>query len=210
MNDSLPQLPEYDPHPDLWARIDRDLNRLDADTATLNGAVQSLPEYEPKADLWNAIDEQLTEETVKVRPLWSAPVNRSLWSKLAVAAMAVLVGGWFALQMTQSDPVRLEYSVEKTMVATPNDVPDLEDDPTAADQRAEAFIEQQCAEQQLACQRPEVHELRNQLEELTTEQQRLEHERQVFGDDPTLIQAQVRLQNQRATVTKELITLLRT
>jgi hypothetical protein len=61
----------------------------------------------------------------------------------------------------------------------------------------------------LACQRPEVHELRNQLTDLVIEQKRLDQERLTFGDDPALVRAQVKIENQRAEVTKELITLLR-
>ena len=166
MNDSLPQLPEYDPHPDLWARIERDLNRLDTDTVSLRYAVQDLPEHDPQADLWQAIESRLNEEkTAIVRPLWGT-INPSRWTRLAVAAVVVLVGGWLVLQTTQSDAVRLEYTVENATAAAQNDRPER-DEPTVADQRAEAFIEQQCAEQQLACQRPEVHELRNQLTEIT-------------------------------------------
>ncbi len=45
--------------------------------------------------------------------------------------------------------------------------------------------------------------------DLTAEQKRIEQERQTFGDDPRLVQAQVQIDNQRADVTKELITLLR-
>lgn len=209
MNDLYLQLPEFDPRPDLWACIEYDLNRLDADTASLGQAVMNLPEFEPKASLWDVIEGQLTdEEIVTVRPLWSVSVNWSRWTKLAAAAVVVLVGGWYMLQLNQSDAVQLEYSVEKTTATVQNDAPDLND--ASADGRAAAFIAQQCAEQQLACQRPEVYELRNQLVELSAEQQRLARERQVFGDDPTLIQAQVRLENQRVMVTKELITLLRT
>ncbi len=82
-------------------------------------------------------------------------------------------------------------------------------DESDADERAEEFINRQCAEDRFVCQRPEVHELRNQLTELTEEQQRIEEQQQVFGDDPALIRAQVKVENQRAEVTKELITLLR-
>ena len=82
-------------------------------------------------------------------------------------------------------------------------------DESLADNRAEEFINRQCAEQQLVCQRPDVHELRNQLASLTAEQQRIEREQQIFGNDPDLIRAQVKVENQRAEITKELITLLR-
>lgn len=210
MNDLFPQLPEYDPHPDLWARIEAD---LDSD-ATLARVVGQLPDYEPQTDLWAAIDGQLAPVTIPVvpvaqpvvmRPLWHQPV-RQLWTAFAVAAVVVLAGTWLIVRPVSTESVRVEYAVEQT-TEMPNQ--DMMSATSAADERAEAFIARQCAEQQLACQLPEVHELRNQLTDLTTEQKRIEQERRTFGDDPTLVRAQVKIENQRAEVTKELITLLR-
>ena len=54
-----------------------------------------------------------------------------------------------------------------------------------------------------------MHELRSQLADLTEKQTRIEQQRLTFGDDPVLVQAQVKIENQRAELTKELITLLR-
>ena len=205
MNDSLPQLPEYDPHPDLWARIEADLL---ADEQ-LSRVTQTLPDYEPKADLWAAIERDLqADEPVKIRPLWSWPNTRSLWAGLAAAAVVVLVGSWLFFRPEATETVRMEYAVEQSETANPISLQPI-DSQSSADVRAEEFIAQQCAEQNIVCQRPEVHELRNQLTNLTAEQQRLDREQQIFGDDPALVQARVKLENQRADVTKELITLLR-
>lgn len=205
MNDSLPQLPEYDPHPDLWARVEADLL---ADEQ-LGRAMQTLPDYEPKANLWDAIEGDLqSDEAVKIRPLWSQPNTRSLWAGLAAAAVVVLVGSWLFFRPEATETVRMEYAVEQLDAASPNNSQPT-DSQSSADVRAQEFIAQQCAEQNIVCQRPEVHELRNQLTNLTTEQQRLDREQQIFGDDPALVRARVKLENQRADVTKELITLLR-
>lgn len=202
MNDLRHQLPEHDPHPDLWTRIEADLNS----EVILTRAISNLPTFEPKADLWDGIPDfgpVLTSKSqTDVRGVFT--VVRSLWSGLAVAAVVVLVGIWLFLRPGNDESVRVEYAVE-----TGQSMPSLDDVPSTADQRAEAFIRQQCAEQTLACQRPEVHELRNQLTDLTAEQERIEQERQTFGDDPRLVRAQVQIENQRADVTKELITLLR-
>ncbi|SOD95913.1 hypothetical protein [Spirosoma fluviale] len=205
MNDSIPQLPEYDPHPDLWARIEADLQ---ADEL-LSRRLPDLPSYEPKASLWHAIEQNLnTPEPTRVRPLRTQRTSRPLWAGLAAAAVVVLIGSWLLLRPEATDDVRIEYAVEQTD-ALPGQEPLAPASESLADKRAEEFIARQCAEQQLACQRPEVHELRNQLASLTAEQQRIEREQQIFGNDPVLVQAQVRIENQRAEVTKELITLLR-
>ena len=201
-------LPEYDPHPDLWNRIEADLDSDDR----LAHAVSDLPLLEPKDDLWERIDADLASTgQVRMHPVTEQKrqspftIIRPLWAGAAAAAMVVLVGAWLLWQPKNDAAERIEYAVE-----TDADWSDGAAMPeTNADQRAEDFIARQCAEQTLACQRPEVHELRNQLQELTAEQQRLDQERQTFGDDPALVRAQVKVENQRAEVTKELITLLR-
>ncbi|GAB3500559.1 hypothetical protein GCM10027341_26060 [Spirosoma knui] len=210
MNDLFSQLPEYDPHPDLWNRIEAD---LDTDKH-LKLALDELPQHEPKRDLWERIEDRLAEaSSVQVdlertgnndldRPLFIG--IRPLWASVAAAAMIVLVGIGVMIQVSSTEQVRLEYAVEANVPE-----PTLSALPSLSDKRAEEFIARQCVEQQLVCQRPEVHELRNQLTELTAEQQRIEQERETFGDDPALIRAQVKIENQRVEITKELITLLR-
>ena len=212
MNDLFHNLPEHDPHPNLWARIEADLDS-DAVLARVTG---ELPLLEPSADLWANIEQSLSGEAADeptVLPPNKQPgyvflftVVRPVWAGLAAAAVVVLVGVWLFFRSNAGESVRVEYAVE-TGRSVPNAASD--DALSSADERADAFIRQQCAEQQLACQRPEVHELRNQLTDLTAEQTRIEQERRTFGDDPRLVRAQVQIENQRAEVTKELITLLR-
>ena len=199
MNDLRNQLPDCDPHPDLWARIEAD---LDSDEI-LARAITELPQYEPKAEFWD----RTTDFSPSLLATNRTKIVRPLWAGLAAAAIVVLVGVWLFWQPAGSATERIEYAVE-TSVDWPASTP-LSETGDAASRRAEEFIRRQCAEQTVACQRPEVHELRNQLTELVTQQQRLENERQQFGDDPALVRAQAKVENQRAEVTKELITLLR-
>lgn len=206
MNDSLPQLPEHDPHPDLWARIEANLPHTGAlATESFSRVVPDLPTFEPKAELWLAIEQEL--DAPAVRSLWSQPSMRWVWAGLTAAASVVIVGVWLFLQPQKTERTRIEYAVEQT--DKEQYTPLMTDYESPADKRAEEFISRQCADQQVVCQRPEVHELRNQLTELTGEQQRIERERQTFGDDPVLVRAQVKIENQRAEVMKELITILR-
>ena len=203
MNDSLSQLPEYDPHPDLWVRIEADLARNAESTIEPFSRVgHELPMYEPKTDLWLSIEKQL--DTPTIRPIWNQPQIRWQWAGLVAAAAIFIVGAWLYLSPKSTEEIRIEYAVEQTDTQTP-----VAPAKSSEDKRAEEFIARQCAEQQRVCQRPEVHELCNQLVELSTEQQRIERERQTFGDDPVLVRAQVKIENQRAEIMKELITILR-
>ncbi len=209
MNNSYPDLPEFDPHPDLWARIEADMTSDER----LTHAIGELPQTEPKAELWDRIEESMqpaggrvvlhpAQELVRQSPF---RVVRPLWAGLAAAAVVVVIGTWLFWPAARADE-RIEYAVEPN-ATWPTNVPNLPE--TDADQRAADFIARQCAEQTFACQQPEVHELRNRLENLNGELTRLDQERQTFGDDPRLIRAQVQVENQQAEVTKELITLLR-
>lgn len=215
MSDLLDKLPEYEPRADLWDRIEADLETDER----LTHLVGDLPAFEPEATLWDQIESRLEaseqspdESRVLVHPATqSRSSSRQLtWGRWlsagAAAACLIPIGTYLFRHLTTLPSERIEYAVEQQADWTPaTPSPEV----SAADGRAEAFIEQQCAEVALACQRPEVRELRAQLGELTQEEQRLTAERQRFGDDPALVRAQVKLENQRADITKELITLLR-
>lgn len=199
---NLKNLPQHDPALDLWNRIEADLNT----DALIDSRLPGLPVREPAADLWDRIDSDLGEtKVISIGRGNTRQLGATRW--IAVAASVVLVvGGWWLWPDNQpqtGERVTVAYSVET--------VPRLPAEPakTAADSRVEEFINRQCAEEQLACQKPEVHELRNQLAELKHEQQRIGQEIALFGADPVLVQAQVKIENQRAEVTKEIITLLR-
>lgn len=203
-NNSFSDLPEYDPHPDLWSRIEADLTSHEQLTKVL----ADLPEYEPAPDAWDTIAQSLdaAEHLIEPLALPTRVVRLRPWWAAAAAVVVTMVGVWLSWPSKQSAGERIEYAVETGSVVTappPFTV-------TEADRRAAAFIEQQCAAQTVACQQPAVHELRTQLAELTRQEQRLAQQRQTFGNDPALIRAQVAVENQRAEVTKELITLLRT
>ncbi len=222
MNDLLSRLPEYEPRPDLWNRIEAD---LDTDER-LAQVIGELPDFDPETDLWARIDNAilaseraLDESPVIAHPSTeSAPIRRIgkrlgqvrwlTWQVgVGVAAACLLVLGTWLANSPNQPAERIEYSVEQQTEWTPTE-PTTEGD-NSADQHAEEFINRQCEEEALACQRPEVRELRAQLGELSVEQKRLADERQRFGDDPALVRAQMKIENQRADVTKELITLLR-
>jgi len=204
MNSFYPQLPEYNPRPDLWARIEADLN---ADQQ-LDNRLKDLPVYQPNSDLWLAIEHELdSAPPISSKPLHVQGNRQLVWAGLA-AAMLVLVGGWLFFRPNSSELIRLEYAVEQPVgIASAKTVAPLQK--PLSHKAAEAFIARRCAEEKLICQRPEVHELRNQLVDLTNEWKRIERERQVFGDDPMLMRAQAKVENQRTEITKELITLLR-
>ncbi|MGM9507601.1 hypothetical protein ACS5NO_07735 [Larkinella sp. GY13] len=192
---ALQQLPEHEPRPDLWDRIDADL-RADA---TIDRALDDLPVFDPKADAWEQIAGQL--EKPVVRALWK-PLYR--WTA-AAAVVAVVMGIWLVLQPASDEKVTISYQTE--VVETELTVAS-EPLQSAADQKVKRFIDEQCAQQTVVCQKPEVKELKQHLNELSSRKEAVEQELLVFGNDPALVQAQIKIENERAEVTKELVRIL--
>jgi hypothetical protein len=202
-----PTLPQHDPHPDLWNRIKTELDN----DRTLARAIAELPQHEPDTDLWTRIDgvlfadqptaavRVLPTETVRKLPVW----DHWRWAGWAAAACVLLAGSWLLTRSESSaGRERIEYTVERqtdppvTKIYVP------------VSNATDAAIARLCARRTVACQQPGVHALRNQLHELTAEQQRLTREQQTFGNDPALARARQRVDDQRADVANELITLL--
>ncbi|MGA0559437.1 hypothetical protein ACO2Q8_22455 [Larkinella sp. VNQ87] len=194
LSDAIRDLPEYEPRADLWDRIEGDLR---ADGA-IDRVLGDLPVYEPRSDAWESVAERL--EKPVVRPLW---VRSLRW---AAAAVVLLVGGlWLVLKPASDEKVTIAYETEvvETELTVVPEAP-----VSSADRNVETFINEQCEQQVVICQKPEVKELKQQLDELNTRKATVEEELAVFGNDPALVQAQIKLENERAEVTKELVRLL--
>ena len=201
MNNSLPQLPEYDPADNLWDRIEANLQADELFTRLS----QELPLHDPNPDLWNSIEANLSvSDTTQIRPLWRDVCVQ--WVSLAATIALLLVGVWSIWPAETPEKGHIEYATES--IKSISDKKSTRPNWPSTTSRTEAFIAKRCAQQKAVCQRPEVHELRKQLTALTLKQQRIEQEREIFGDDPTLLRAQTKLETQRAEVTKELLTLL--
>ncbi|RAK02439.1 hypothetical protein LX87_00559 [Larkinella arboricola] len=194
---AIKKLPEHEPRADLWERIDADL-RADA---VIDQALDDLPVLEPKADAWEQIAGKLEAEATSVQPLWA----RSLRWVAAAAVVLLMIGVWRVWQADSDEKVTIAYATE-TVEIEPESGP--EPFAPAADQKAERFIREQCAQQTVVCQKPEVKELKYQLDELNTRKAGLAEQLALFGNDPVLVQAQIKIENERAEVTKELVRIL--
>lgn len=194
-------LPEHDPDPNLWQRIEAGLET----NAQIDRMLHALPQHDPDSRLWGRIEIDLNQ--TPVIPIGQKPTRMLGAMRWMAAAIVVLISGYWLWQHESTpatERVTVSYSVEKSTQPAP--APTLAN--PEANRRAEALIARQCAEQRPVCQKPEVHELRNQLVELKQEQARIGQEMATFGADPALMQAQAKIESQRAEVTKELLTLL--
>lgn len=187
-------LPEFEPKANLWSKIEQTLDFDDL----FETKIKDLPEFEPTVK-WNGIlDEISTDKNLKT-------VKFPSFIRWGIAASVTLMLGfaWFFNQ--KSDEGVISYSVEKQVEIKS----DLQANVSTSESEAEEFINQQCEEVEVVCMKPEVKELRAELAELNLNQRDLETQIEQFGNDPALVQAQIKIENQKAQITKELINILR-
>lgn len=187
-------LPEFEPKANLWSKIDQTLGFDDL----LEAKIQDLPEFEPSVE-WNSILEEISvEKKPKI-------VKFPSFVRWGIAASITLILGFVWLFNKKSDEGVISYSVEKQVEIQS----DLQANVSTSEGEAEEFINQQCEEVEVVCMKPEVKELRAELAELNLNQRDLETQIEQFGNDPALVQAQIKIENQKAQITKELINILR-
>lgn len=187
-------LPEFEPKANLWSKIEQTLDFDDL----LEAKIKALPEFEPSIE-WNRI---LEETSVEKKP---KTVKFPSFIRWGIAASVLLALGFVWLFNRKSDEGVISYSVEKQVEIKS----DLQASTTQVESEAEEFINQQCEEVEVVCMKPEVKELRAELAELNLNQRELETQIEQFGNDPALVQAQIKIENQKAQITKELINILR-
>lgn len=187
-------LPEFEPKANLWSKIEQILDFDDL----LEAKVKDLPEFEPSVE-WNSI---LAEISVEKKP---KIVKFPSFIRWGIAASVTLILGFVWLFNKKSDEGVISYSVEKQVEIKT----EIQASTAQAENEAEEFINQQCEEVEVVCMKPEVKELRAELVELNLNQRDLETQIEQFGNDPALVQAQIKIENQKAQITKELINILR-
>lgn len=187
-------LPEFEPRANLWNQIEQTLDFDDL----LEAKIKDLPEFEPTIE-WNKVLEEISiEQKPKI-------IKFPSFVRWAIAASIIMALGFIWNFNQKPDEGVISYSVEKQI-----DVKlDFQLNMRNAEDAAEKFISQQCEEVEVACMKPEVKELRAELAELNLNQKDLETQIEQFGNDPALVQAQIKIENQKAEVTKELISILR-
>lgn len=185
--EAVNQLEEVEPRFTAWEELSTRLAFEDQLTAQVN----HLPEVEPKADLWRRIEPRLDA----VKPLWPRH-----WRTLAAAASVIFAVGviiWGNRQTAQK--VTIAYTTESAADWN-SPVPEVK-----GPDKAEAFIAESCQRKSSICTTPDFRDLKGELDKLNAQKIRIEREIKTFGVHPDLVQAQIKIENQRAEITKELV-----
>ena len=192
---AIDHLPEREPRLDAWDRLNADPRLLDLQAETaLDILFQKLPQHSPKADLWSLIDAELTAEETLDKALTTLPQHepradvwkqislakqipnvvgrRMAWAAAASVLLCLLGGYWFYRQTNPAETVTVACSVETAPAPLSEPGANLPADNTA-DEHLEAFINQACEQQAVACKRPEVQNLRQQLADLDQRKQQI-------------------------------------
>lgn len=187
---ALAQLPEYAPQPELWGRIERELQHKEA--------LRQLPEYAPPPEVWEGIHATLD------KPRSKAPLFVSGWRKLAAAAVVTGLSlglAWWWLNADSPEQVATIYSQEKgALIEAPSADPE--------DEAAFEEIPRQFAAMYASRQMPVARELQSSLEELNGAVSDIREVLDQYGADPELVQQLTLVERERTDVLKQMASML--
>lgn len=179
-----------------------DVNEEDFD-ALLRDRLSELNDSYPTAlpgkdTVWKGLESRLPGNRKSV--LW--------WYPLAVAASVTLLLVaflWWFTPRTEGE-VTITYHTEKVAE------PELDGEYLLGlpESRGIAFIEEQCRRQHPMCNSTAFRELKRELDELTRQEEQVNRSMETFGPDPALVKAEIRLENHKSYLIRELIQIFRT
>jgi hypothetical protein len=173
---------------DFDARLRDRLSELD----------HSFPTALPDKDaVWAGLESRLPGNR-KASP-WRYPLAVAA----AVALLLVAFGWWFA--PGSDEGVTITYRTEQVAGPEENgkELPGLPGSPGIA------FIDEQCRSQHPVCSSTAFLELKRELDQLTRQADQVNRRLETFGPDPALVKAEIRLENHRAYLIRELIQILK-
>lgn len=189
MNDKWTnKLPDYEPENSSWQRIS---DRMDIDE-WVNVKAENLPFHQPANSTWQNIEIELN--TSEKKPVFKITKRRNYWIAAASVLIFLTIGWWI---ISPKENVQISYSTEL--------IKDVNTNVKSADLRV---IDERCEELVAVCNRLEVKDLRKEIEALSDESATIEEQVKVFGDDPTLINAQRKIETKKAEMVQQLLAMM--
>jgi hypothetical protein len=190
---AIQELPDIEPDTSLWNTIEAQLNF----DYTLTKAIPSLPLLDPDEDTWAKLENCLPSTEPATKPFWGTYLS-------AAACVGLVIAASIGLIKQKATTPRYSYSQE-IYIAEP---PATSTGQPVSIQEAMVFIHDSCQKQLQVCFTPQFQELKTQLDELTIEMEKVKEQQTIYGQEPELIKAQIKLENLQAQITKELIQLI--
>jgi hypothetical protein len=155
------------------------------------------PALADKDTLWSDIERHLPDNR-QVRK-WK------YWLAAAASVALLLVASWW-FRREVKDNVNIVYRTET--------IERREADSNMLNKQTESaglsFIEEQCRQQRPVCSSDAFLELKSELDQLNLEARQVKERMKTFGPDPALVKAEIRLENHKAYLIRELIEILKT
>jgi hypothetical protein len=192
---AISSLPSYEPANELWSKIEKD---LDFDAGISKG-ILTLPEYDAQSGLWDNIEKSLDRERYKIRR--RGILTLAKYTAGIAASITFIILGLEVMLNEKPKTSEISYTEEVVYDEhrfTPAGADKIEDD-------AIQFIKKNCEVNNEICESPEFVELKTQLDELEVAISQLDVAVKKYGKDPDLIRTQIKLENLKSQVTKELI-----
>lgn len=192
---AISELPSFEPSNELWNKIEYD---LDFDNK-ISGKLLTLPEYDAEPGLWDNIEKSLDKDSYKIRRRKNLTLAKYITG--VAASITFIILGLEVMLNEKPKTVDISYTEEVIVDEhrfTSDGADKVQDD-------AIQFIKQNCEVNNEICETPEFVELKTQLDELDAAISQLDIAVKKYGKDPDLIRTQIKLENLKSQVTKELI-----
>jgi hypothetical protein len=178
-----------------------DINEEDFD-ALFRGKIRELDHSYPAAlpdkdALWAELESRFPGN--RIAPQWRYALA------IAASATLLLVASLWWFKQEANDGVTVTYRTE--IVGRPK--ANGYGSSGGAESQGISFIEEQCRIQRPVCSSSAFLELKRELDQLTLQTKQVNQRMKTFGPDPALIKAEIRLENHKAYLIRELIQILK-
>ena len=194
LQNAIDYLPEIDPEPYFWNKIESFLDFGERISKT----IPSLPSYEPGKSLWNNILIKLESRNRKIISL-----NKVAKYTLATAAAFLILICTWQLLLPRHKEVYISYSIEHKILT------DSLPGPAKTEQDSENYIRLSCSREPDRCESPEISSLKYELENLNRQYIILNAEAEHYGNDENIMKAYAKIEVTKSRVLRELISKLK-
>jgi hypothetical protein len=188
----IKNLPLHHPEPAVWDKIS---HRLDFNDK-IDKEIRFIPMHEPLEDTWSKIEPLL-------KPGLKVSKSRNLIIGLISVAASVIL--FFSLWFIKYQSSHETITVSVETVESWNPVA-LNEDSTS--QTALRFINKQCEVKSYICSNPGFAEKKKQLEEVETQIRTIKNIMNSLGSTPSLIKSNIKLENLRTRLMKDLLNII--
>jgi hypothetical protein len=189
---AVKNLPMLEPKTDVWEVISK---RLDFDQK-LSSAVKELPLYNPGEELWTIIEKQLPRK-IQVHKTRNFVIGISV-----AASIAFTFGIWFFMHKSNRETVTVSEEII-------NDIklPEAAGKDSSSRQ-AFQFIDEQCKRNSYVCSKEGFSEKRLQLDEVESQLKSVDQVIHASGSSESLIKTRIKLENIKARLMKDILTII--